>query len=57
MARKRVVGSGRLNRQEAIVIKKNITDIIVELCKVDNTTTGKVFVMKQGEGPFEGFHY
>lgn len=41
---------------EAISPEK-IAEYIVELCKVDNTTTGKVFVMKQGEGPFEGFHY
>jgi len=41
---------------EAISPEK-IAEQIVELCREDNTTTGKVFVMKQGKEPFEGFHY
>lgn len=30
---------------------------IVELCRPENSTTGKVFVMKKGQEPFEAFHY
>lgn len=41
---------------EAISPEK-IAEKIIELCREDNTTTGKVFVMKQGKEPIEGFHY
>lgn len=41
---------------EAISPEK-IAEQIVELCQENNTTTGNVFVMKQGKEPFEGFHY
>lgn len=33
-----------------------IAEQIVELCRVDNQTTGKVIVMKKNLEPFEGFH-
>lgn len=42
--------------EEAISPEK-IADQIVELCKDENKTTGKVIVMKLGTEPFEGFHF
>ena len=35
---------------------EEIAKFINKLCSAKNKTTGKVFVMKKGQDPFEGFH-
>ncbi|MFZ1720994.1 MAG: SDR family oxidoreductase [Microgenomates group bacterium] len=39
------------------VSPETIAEQIVELCREENITTGKVFVVKQGKEPFERLHY